>query len=500
MSRLSRTLPLLVIACVAASTVIAAPAVGQIDPGRLGELERRRDQIVEETAALGARLGELELEIDELEEQADIDRIRIELVADDIERAVHARREPEATRVKIAIVGFTQGDPRHNALLDEVRTLEGDEQQSQRRILYQSVIEETTQRLDSINRRLIELDSSLDLARERLADTAGAIELTREELTAVGNRRTQLGVELQETLEEIERLKALESKALLTGLATFESQTRPAIAVKIDNVPNAWPQAGINQADLVFVELVEGDLTRLAAVFHSLGASEVGPVRSMRTGDFDLLAQFNAPLFSNSGGNRYTQRAILDSTLVDVGVNVAFEHYYRDRGRRAPHNLMTNTNNLWLFGSGLGGAGSPSPLFRFRTADEGVHPAARAARSVTVEYGRTTVGYEWNGSSWDRTQDGVSTVDTAGVRVSPETVVVHFTDYGTSPADPNSPEAITLGSGPAWIFTDGHVVDAVWRRAELTDQFEYVNAGTEVRILPGRTWIEMPRRDRASFS
>ena len=205
MSRLSRTLPLLVIACLAASTVIAAPAVGQIDPGRLGELERRRDQIVEETAALGARLGELELQIDELEEQADIDRIRIELVADDIERAVHARREPEATRVKIAIVGFTQGDPRHNALLDEVRTLEGDEQQSQRRILYQSVIEETTQRLDSINRRLIELDSSLDLARERLADTAGAIELTREELTAVGNRRTQLGVELQETLEEIER-------------------------------------------------------------------------------------------------------------------------------------------------------------------------------------------------------------------------------------------------------------------------------------------------------
>lgn len=500
MTRICRTLLPLTVACIAASTALASPAVGQIDPGELSDLERRRDEIVTELADLDRRVGELELRVDDLEDQTRTDRARIELVADDIERVAHARREPESTRVEIAIVGFTRGDPRQNAILDEVRTLEGDDEPSRRRVLYESVIDDANERLAVIDAQLIELRGTLELARQRLAATDQDLRDTEEELRAVGNERAERGVDLQNTLERIEQLRALESKAVLTGLPTFEDPSRPALIVKIDNVSNAWPQAGINQADIVYVELVEGQLTRLGAVFHSQGADEVGPVRSMRTGDFDLFAQFNGPLFSNSGGNRITQRALQDSSLVDVSVNEAFDFYYRQRGRRAPHNLMTNAYNLWTFGAGLEGAATPSPMFRFRTADEPIDPAAASARSVTVEYGRATATYDWNGSGWDRTQDGVPTVDTAGVRVSPTTVIVHFTDYGVSAADARSPEAITVGSGRAWIFTDGHVVDAVWRRNELTDQFEYVNDGGVVRILPGRTWVEMPRPDGASYN
>jgi len=92
-------------------------------------------------------------------------------------------------------------------------------------------------------------------------------------------------------------------------------------------------------------------------------------------------------------------------------------------------------------------------------------------------------------------------VDTAGVRASPATVIVHFTTYVSSAADAESPEAITLGQGQAWIFTDGQVVPAVWRRNELLDVFEYVdNSGNFITVLPGQSWIEMPRRESATVN
>ena len=473
-----------------------------MDPGELGALEARRDELITQLATLDERISELTRELDALEDAVGVGEIMIELVADDLERTVDSRREPASTRVEMALVGFTQGDPTQNGILDEIRTLEGDDAPTRRRILYESVIEDTTLRLAEIDESLGLLADELSRTRETLAATLETQAATQEEFDVAGALRAQLTDELQDTINRIEQLRALKNRSVLTGLTSFEDPSRPALAVKIDNVSAAWPQAGINQADIVYVELVEGGLTRLAAVFHGQGAEVVGPVRSMRTGDFDLLAQFNRPLFANSGGNRYTQGALRDSSLVDIGINAAFELYYRDRGRRAPHNLFTNAYNLWAIRGTLEGTpGTPSPLFRFREAGEPLHSGAMPFRRIDIQYGSTSASYDWNGSSWDRSQDGVPMVDTEGVRTSPTTVIVQFTDYAVSPADPLSPEAITVGNGPAWVFTDGHVINSRWRRNELTDQTEYVDSnGNPIPILPGRVWIELPRRDDATRS
>jgi DUF3048 family protein len=500
MRRHHRTL--LAALAVSGAIAVAAPALAQIDPGELQSLERRRDELTIELGEVDAQLEQLALEISDLEDQTGFREVEVELVADEIEWTAFTRQEPAATRVEIAIVGFTQGDPRQNELLNEVRTLEGDDESSRRRALYESVIDDTADRLTVIDKKLVELVAVLESARARLAGTDTALSATRDDRVQTGIRRSEIADELADTLQRIERLRSLEARSVLTGTTTFDDPTRPALAVKIDNVGPARPQAGINQADIVFVEEVEGGLTRLAAVFHSQGSDVVGPVRSMRTGDLDLLGQFNGPLFANSGGNRGTRSRLGDSTLIDVGVNAQSDLYYRDRSRRAPSNLFTNTFNLWSVGRVLEGVGTPSPLFDFRTGAQGVPTGATRVNSASIDYGSTQVAYSWNGSGWDRSQDGSPTVDTEGVRTAPTTVVVQFVDYIPSSADGRSPEAVTLGDGLAWIFTDGRIVQAIWSRETVTDQTKFRNptTGIEVPILPGRIWIELPRPGKATFS
>ena len=150
----------------------------------------------------------------------------------------------------------------------------------------------------------------------------------------------------------------------LTGLPVDDDAAaeRPAMAVKIDNHPKARPQYGINQADIIFEENVE-KLTRFAAVFHSEGSDPVGPIRSGRMQDINLLGSMNKPLFVWSGGNAKVSAAIQDSDLVDLSWTVANKDggFTRDDERTAPHNLIAETTKLWT----LAPSGSKPPAQQF---------------------------------------------------------------------------------------------------------------------------------------
>ncbi len=479
---------------------VVPPALGQVDPNELPTLEARRDEITVRIGELDAALAAVDTEIDGLDDDLHLADLRLELVADEFESAVDARREPADTRVQMAIAGFVRGDPRANALLDELEALGGGETPARKRALYDAVIEDAEKRLAAVDARLAELHDRVAAVRadqDELLLLRDEAEARRREL---GAERSRLTRELDEVTSRIQTLRSLQNRALLTGLIGYDDPTRPALVVKIDNVDAAHPQAGINAADVVFEEEVEGGLTRLAAVFHSTGAEVVGPVRSMRTSDFDLLAQLNHPLFANSGGNPRARQLLADSGLVDIGAASLPGGYYRDRGRRAPHNLFTNTFNLWALGAELG-AGTPPPLFDFRL-DEGGPPAdARPVGGIRIDFGRTTVTYTWTGSGWARSQNGRPHRDTAGVRVEPANVIVQFVDYGVSPADAQSPEAITVGSGTAWILSEGTLAEVSWRRNDRGSPTEFVDAsGNPVTIGIGRTWIELPRPGSATVS
>ena len=153
----------------------------------------------------------------------------------------------------------------------------------------------------------------------------------------------------------------------LTGLPITDkaAASRVALAVKIDNHPASRPQTGLNKADIVFEENVES-LTRFAAVFHSQGSDPVGPIRSGRTQDIDILASFNKPLFAWSGGNYRVTKVVNASTMVNVGYSASRGKggYYREKTMKAPHNLYAKTSNLWTLAPEGSAAPNPQLLFR----------------------------------------------------------------------------------------------------------------------------------------
>ncbi len=287
--------------------------------------------------------------------------------------------------------------------------------------------------------------------------------------------------------------------AQLTGLETTATITRPAAVVKIDNHVDASPQWGLIQADVVFEEIVEGSITRFAAVFHSQDAERVGPIRSARTGDFDLLRNLNKPIFVNSGANETVWSLLRrEGAIVVSDRNIGKAAFSRTSDKYAPHNLVTSTELIYRARPGEGG--TPPPLFRYRTASE--QPAnSIAAGGVDINFGGTPVKYRWNPitSSYDRTQYGSAHFDYSGARISPTNVIVQFVTYGQSAASSITPEPHLIGTGEAQIFSGGRVANATWQRASSTavTQFFYPN-GKPVELTPGSTWVGLARAGTAN--
>lgn len=293
--------------------------------------------------------------------------------------------------------------------------------------------------------------------------------------------------------------------APLTGLRLGEGAPvgRPALAVKIDNLDapgeSALPQAGLSRADVVFEEIVEGNITRLVAVFHSRDPGRVGPVRSARTTDVHLLPQLGRPLLAWSGGNEGVTAAVRSSgTIVDLGWDARPGAYARDRSRPAPHNLFADGNALYA--SAPADAGPPPALFSFRQPGQPLQHGANPSAGVDLSWGGggVTAPVSW---TWDeqlrlyrRQQRGRPHVDEDGSPIVAQNVVVLVTDYGRSAADTRSPEAITVGGGEAFFFTNGAQIHGRWERSsEGVPAALFADDGAPILLTPGQTWVELPR-------
>jgi hypothetical protein len=280
--------------------------------------------------------------------------------------------------------------------------------------------------------------------------------------------------------------------APLTGLPVSEEITRPALVVKIDNHPLARPQTGLSRADIVFEENVEM-LTRFAAVFHSNDSDPVGPIRSGRKQDVDLLESLNRPLFAWSGGNAQVTNEIRNSTMVDLSHSVANTDggYYRESSRKAPHNLYAETSKLWTLAPE--GALPPAAQFTFRGAGESVPDTAKDTGGVKLTMDGVKVHWEWSPDflTFVRSQDDKPHVDIDDTRISAANVVILYVAYGKSGI---SPVAKTVGQGEAWVGTAGKLFQGTWSRATAGEPFALKDtSGNVIALTPGVTWVELVR-------
>jgi len=265
------------------------------------------------------------------------------------------------------------------------------------------------------------------------------------------------------------------------------------MAVKIENSKPARPQSGLNEADIVFEEIINDASTRFAAVFHSQDADPVGPVRSGRYPDIQILEAFDRPLYVWSGGNGGVTYYIEQSNLTDLSY-MHTSGYYRRSGKKSPHNLYTSTEAMWE--KTPEGFAIPPSVFSYLRPDETLNADA-AANMIDLTMDGVSVHWEYDPDSgrYFRWQDGGEHMTETG-QVSTENLVVMMTNYLQSPIDAKTPDAQMLGTGTVYVFTGGTVREGVWLRWQPTDPYAFYDNLTdlnELRLQPGRTFVELPR-------
>jgi hypothetical protein len=280
--------------------------------------------------------------------------------------------------------------------------------------------------------------------------------------------------------------------APLTGLPDPDgvARDRCAVTVKVDNTPDGRPWFGLDQADVVYEEVVEGGITRLAAIFNAQAPDSVGPVRSVRLTDQSLVRPIGG-VFAYSGGAQYALDSIDTAPVVQLDETRAGDAMFRDDSRNAPYNLYARVNDMY---PSCGPKVPPPPLFSYREANT---PAA-GIPATSAEVGFLAgfdVTWTWDPSTstWSRAIFDEPAVTASGTPIAPENVVIMFTDYIGGDAVGLGAEAKLTGEGKLIVLTGGNRIPGTWSRPDPEQPAELLDAtGAEIRLTPGQTWVELP--------
>ena len=259
----------------------------------------------------------------------------------------------------------------------------------------------------------------------------------------------------------------------------------PVLAVKVENTTAARPQVGLSQADIVFVEEVEGAQTRLVAVYHSKLPRRLGPVRSARSTDAELLPLFGKPGLVYSGANRRVQRRLDAASLVPIYRET------RDHRRPAPHNVFVDLARIAHTES----AGKAQPIgwtFADKPSQAG-RPVDKATSKVgndlfTFDYANGRYTVSWRGR---RYVDG----DSNAVAKADNVVVMRVRNVPDGNRDVlGSPSVLskTVGSGAVTVYRDGRKVAGNWSRSKASGPLRITDsAGRPIALRPGQTWVTL---------
>jgi hypothetical protein len=262
----------------------------------------------------------------------------------------------------------------------------------------------------------------------------------------------------------------------------------PVVAVKIDNVDDARPSTGLGQAKVVYVEPVEGGLTRIVAVFTAPYPGVIGPVRSARETDLDLLGQYGKPVFAFSGSVPQLIPLLHRTDLIDASQGSVAKAYVRQSTHPAPHNLYLHPSQL--------PTGSPAaqPALEFGAAPAGGTPTTQQK----ANYSAASFSFAWSASAgrWLITMDGKPYRTTEAGQLGAATVVLQRVATHPEPWPEDStgaiaPVAQTVGTGSATVLRDGQSYAATWSRSavDAPTRFTVTNSGADLPLADGPLWI-----------
>jgi Protein of unknown function (DUF3048) N-terminal domain/Protein of unknown function (DUF3048) C-terminal domain len=266
----------------------------------------------------------------------------------------------------------------------------------------------------------------------------------------------------------------------------------PSLAAKIDDHPGARPQVGLERTDIVFEELVEGGLTRYVAVWDSDIPEEIGPVRSIRPMDPDIISAFGGIVAYSGGQQRFV--ALMQHTPVFNAIHgqkATADTFYRTKTKAAPHNVIVKASTL--VGQHLDLA-PPAQQFAFSldlasstAAKDGV--PGTAINFVFSQATKPSWTYDPSIAGYLRAQLGVADMDSNGAQLHATNVIALRVGIDTSLGVPKTK---IIGSGEAWVSTGGGTIHGTWTKGAPTQPIRLTDDnGVVIRLAPGNTWIEL---------
>jgi hypothetical protein len=275
----------------------------------------------------------------------------------------------------------------------------------------------------------------------------------------------------------------------------------PVFVVKVENTPSGAPQYGVDKADMVVEELVEGGITRLAVLYYSNLPSKVGHVRSMRTTDIGIAKPIGGKVVASGGAPRAAR------AIKNAGIRIFTESdpgFSRD-AKAAPYNVVLNLKRLagsakknsipgpYVTWTPQEGSEEPTPTADPSDTASAAPPEPKKATKAAVRFSNSSVTkWRYSGDQWTRKNGHAA----PGQEFAADTLIVMFCRVGDAgyrdPGGNAVPETVIEGSGRAVVMTDGEATEATWRKGTLGDTIRFeTKDGKPLTIDPGKVWFEM---------
>ncbi|WP_370524199.1 DUF3048 domain-containing protein [Cellulomonas sp. APG4] len=285
----------------------------------------------------------------------------------------------------------------------------------------------------------------------------------------------------------------------LTGVETEEVAARPALAVKVENTTSARPQTGLDQADVVWETIVEFEVSRFIAVFHSQVPAEVGPIRSVRPMDPLVVAPLQG-LLAYSGGQSGILSQVQGSGVQSLSHDAGAPGMYRVSFRRAPHNVYGEPETFWA-AADAGHSAPPAEQFAFARTAEDASAVVAGAPATTLAFrmssqARPTWTWDAEAGRWLRAEGSTPATTPDGDRLSAVNVVAidaaHVASGFRAQGGAAVPTYELVGSGSATVATGGKYLDGTWSKESPEAPLVLLDeAGEPLTLAPGNTWVEL---------
>lgn len=282
--------------------------------------------------------------------------------------------------------------------------------------------------------------------------------------------------------------------APFTGLGTNERMDNRPVMVMINNAPPARPQSGLDKADIVYEVLAEGEMTRFLAIYHSQKPEAIGPVRSIRPYFIQIGVGFDAVMI-HAGGSPDALETLARSDYSAVNEIANSRYFWREKFRKAPHNLYTNPE---LIEQAIKEKGmrptSEVPYFPFLPADASIAQGEPAGKIDVTYHQLNKISYSYDPSSkkYLRYTDGKPHLDlTTNQQLSVTNLIVIATKHRILDSEGRRQVDVT-GPGDGYLFQQGKARKVKWKRSGGVIRV-YADAALteELPLLPSNTWINI---------